>query len=182
MRNEEIKQVKGEIDDYLTERERRKLLSNLHCVLIWAGFQDPDRLKIDRDILKEEIERDHLKESDLPPEMDLESGVIRLRNLVWRLIHMEELSDKDKIEIKELIRILESKEKQDAAKLEKEKLTHPQAEVLYKEAAQIIRTIMDLKDLLKKKEQSDIVNEEIRKKVEQTKRWNAFMEQAKGKQ
>ena len=182
MLKEEIEQGKDEIEDYLTERERRKLLSNLHCALIWAGFQDPDSLRIDRDLLEEEMERDHLKESDLPPEVDIESGVIKLRNLVWRLIHVEELSDKDRIEIKELIRILESKEKQDAAKLEKEKLTHPQAEVIYKEAAQIIRTIMDLKDLLKKKEKSDIVDEEIRKKVEHTKRWNALMAQLEGSQ
>ena len=55
-------------------------------------------------------------------------------------------------------------------------LSEKQAEVLYNEAAGVIRTLIDLKDLLKKKEHSDETQGLIRRKVEDTKRWNKFMD------
>jgi hypothetical protein len=35
-------QVGDEIDDLLTDEERRKLLANLHRVLVWVGVKEPE--------------------------------------------------------------------------------------------------------------------------------------------
>jgi len=43
----------------------------------------------------------------------------------------------------------------------------------------VIRTLIDLKDLLKKKEHSDETYGLIQRKVEDTKRWNKFMDSVK---
>jgi hypothetical protein len=55
-------------------------------------------------------------------------------------------------------------------------LSKKQAKVLYNEAAGVIRALIDLKDLLKKKEHSDETRGLIQRKVEDTKRWNKFID------
>ena len=60
--------------DLLTEHERNQLLANLHRTLIWVGVQDPDKLEIDADLLREEMEKDLIKPSDLPPEVHPAKG------------------------------------------------------------------------------------------------------------
>jgi len=55
--------------DLLTGRERDQLLANLHRTLVWVGVQDPDKLEIDPDLLREEMEKDLIKPGDLPPEV-----------------------------------------------------------------------------------------------------------------
>lgn len=64
-------------------------------------------------------------------------------------------------------------------------LTTKQAIQLHDEAAGIIRAILELKDLLKKKEHmsssDDMTEELIRRKVSEAKRWNQFMDEIKDK-
>lgn len=171
--NTQIAKVTG---DYLTEEERKKLLSSLHHVLVWVGVKEPEGIEIDRFALRGEMEKFHQTEKDLPPEIHVDKGTIDLHHLIWRLINEKEITDQEKLQIEEIIDLLGKKEKKDEDLLREMQLTKKQAEVLYNEAAGVIRALIDLKDLLKKKEHSEETRNLIHRKVEDTKRWNKFMD------
>jgi hypothetical protein len=171
--NTQIAKVPGY---YLTEEERKKLLSSLHHVLVWVGVKEPEGIEIDRFALRGEMEKFHQTEKDLPPEVHVGKGTIDLHHLIWRLINEKEITDQEKLQIQEIIDLLGKKEKKDEDLLREMQLSEKQAEVLYNEAAGVIRALIDLKDLLKKKEHSDETQGLIRRKVEDTKRWNKFMD------
>jgi hypothetical protein len=172
----------SDLGDYLTEQERNQLLANLHRTLVWVGVQDPDKLEIDAALLREEMEKDLIKPSDLPPEVHPAKGVVDLRHLIWRLIHEKDLSEKEETEIKELIRVLKAKETRDEERLKEEQLTTEEAHRLFEETAAVIRTLMDLKEILERKEhKTDLGKELVKEKVNDVKRWNAFVDEMKGK-
>jgi len=162
--------------DYLTEEERKKMLSSLHRVLVWVGVKEPEGIEIDRLALMGEMEKFHQTEKDLPPEIHADRGTIDLHHLIWRLINEKEITDQEKLQIEEIIDLLGKKEKMDEDLLREMQLSKKQAKVLYNEAAGVIRALIDLKDLLKKKEHSDETRGMIQRKVEDTKRWNKFMD------
>jgi len=166
--------------DHLTDAERRKLLANLHHFSVWIGIQIPEELQIDPDVLREQMEKDHMKESDLFPEVHPEKGVIDLRHLVWKLIHEKEISEKERTKIKELIRVLKTKEVEEEEILKQKNLTHEQAKELYEETAGVIRTLLDLKDILTEKKHQEM-EREIKKKVEDVKKWNEYADEVKEK-
>jgi hypothetical protein len=99
------------------------------------------------------------------------------------LINEKEITEKERLQIAELIEILEKKEKIDEEYLKAAKLTQKQAIELHDEAARIIRTLLDLKDLLKKREHGaetgDAAEDLIRQKVKDAKRWNNFLDEIK---
>ncbi len=168
--------------DLLTGRERDQLLANLHRTLVWVGVQDPDKLEIDPDLLREEMEKDLIKPGDLPPEVHPSKGVIDLRHLIWRLIHEKDLTDKEEAEIKELIRVLKARESRDEERLKEERLTREEAHQLFEETAAVIRTLMDLREILERKEhKTDLGKEAVKKKMGDVKRWNAFVDEMEGK-
>jgi vacuolar-type H+-ATPase subunit I/STV1 len=168
--------------DLLTDRERDRLLANLHRTLVWLGVQDPERLEIDPDLLKEEMARDRIAPADLPPEVHPATGTVDLRHLVWRLIHLSELSEKEEMEVRELIRVLKAKEAADEGKLKEARLTREEAHRIYEETAAVIRSLLDLREILAKKEhKTDVRREVIKKKVNDVKRWNAFVDEMEGK-
>lgn len=172
----------AKLGDLLTEQERNQLLANLHRTLIWVGVQDPYKLNIDADLLREEMEKDLIKPSDLPPEVHPVKGVLDLRHLIWRLIHEKKLSEKEETEVKELIKVLKAKEIREEERLKEERLTTEEAHQLYEETAAVIRTLMDLKEILERKEhKTDVGREVVKKKVNDVKRWNAFVDEMKGK-
>ena len=104
---------KKDINDYLTEAERKKLLASLHHVLVWVGVKEPEVMQIDGNDLKSEMEKFHQTEKDLPPEIHVGQGRVELHNLIWRLINEKEITEKERLQIAELIEILEKKEKID---------------------------------------------------------------------
>ena len=168
--------------DLLTDRERGQLIANLHRTLVWLGVQDPERLEIDPDLLKEEMARDRIAPADLPPEVHPAAGTVDLRHLVWRLIHLSELSEKEEMEVRELIRVLKAKEAADEGKLKEARLTREEAHRIYEETAAVIRTLLDLREILTKREhRTDLGREVAKKKVEDVKRWNAFVDSMEGK-
>ncbi|NLX38624.1 MAG: hypothetical protein GXY73_03830 [Methanothrix sp.] len=168
--------------DLLTDRERGQLLANLHRTLVWVGVQDPERLEIDPDLLKEEMARDRIAPADLPPEVHPAAGTVDLRHLIWRLIHLSELSEKEEMEVRELIRVLKAKEAADEEMLKEARLTREEAHRIYEETAAVIRSLLDLKEILEKKEhRTDLGREVIKKKVEDIKRWNAFVDEMEGR-
>ena len=148
---------KKDINDYLTEEERKKLQASLHHVLVWVGVKEPEELQINGNDLLIEMEKFHQTE--------------------------KEITEKERLQIAELIDILEKKEKFDEEYLKAAKLTQKQAIEIHDEAASIIRTLLDLKDLLKKREHGieteDGAEDLIRRKVDDAKRWNKFIDKIK---
>jgi hypothetical protein len=168
-----------EIAGYLTREEQEKLLANLHRVLVWVGVREPEELKIDQTALQEEMEMFHQSREDLPPEIHLDQSKVDLHHIIWRLINEPELTDQDRLQIVELIDLLEKKEKQEEDSLKEGKLTHEQAKQLFIETAGVIRALMDLKDLQKSKMPSIRADDLIRRKVSETKKWNKFLDKLK---
>jgi Family of unknown function (DUF5788) len=160
---------------YLTDDERRRLVTSLHDILTWIGVQPPYEFRIDPELLKKEMEKLDLKES-IPPELHLDKGVIDLRNLIWRLVNEKRLTENEEAEIKELINILRIKENQDEETLKEANLTCQQAKQLYGETESIIRSLVDLKEILSQKKSSGYERDEVvKKKVDDIKRWNDYV-------
>ena len=182
--NEERSKSNISLKDYLTEEERRKLVASLHHALVWVGVKEPQELNVDRGDLSLEIEKFHQTESDLPPEVHLRQGTIELHRLIWRLINEKEITEPERIQIEEIIEILQKKERSEEEALKEEALSQEKARELHDEAAGIIRSILDLKDVLKKRGHTaapdDATEELIRQKVSQAKRWNQLIEEIKG--
>lgn len=182
MKGEETKSHAG-LKDYLTDEERKKLVFSLHHALVWVGVKEPQELSVDKSDLSREIERFHQTESDLPPEVHLRQGMIELHRLIWRLINEKEISDRERIQIEEIIDVLQKKERLEEDALKDESLSIEKARELHDEAAGVIRSILDLKDLLKKRPAAlpdDATEELIRQRVNEAKRWNRLIEETKG--
>jgi hypothetical protein len=171
------------IADYLTEAERAKLLASLHHFLVWVGVAEPEQMQIDGNDLSSEMQKHHQTEKDLPAEVHVGQGRIELHRLIWRLINEKEITDEERHQIDELIEILDRKEKKEEQDLKTEELSLKQAMALHDEAASIIRAILDLKDILKKSEHGAPAeygsNELVKRKVDQVKKWNKFMDEIK---
>ena len=125
----------------LSTSERENLLHRLHGYLAWVGAEIPDVFEIDG--------------TEIP-----------LHELVWRLISKEELTEEEIVGIESLIRVLEKKEAYDEIALADENITKEEAEDLYKEAAGLLRAIMDLKEIEHGAHlDTDIRRKELQKKI-----------------
>ena len=143
-------QEEHNLDDYISPEEREHLLAGLHRFLVWVGEK-------------------------IPEEVEVNGKSIKLHELIWRCIHKKELSEQERMRLLELVHILETKEKHDEEALHKANLTREEAKRLYDESASLIRAIMDLRECeagkIKLKESRD----EIRRKVEDARRWVGFL-------
>ena len=124
----------------LSVSEREKLLHGLHGYLAWIGAKIPDVFEID-------------------------GTAIPLHEVVWRLVNKKELTEAETTGIESLIRALEEAEVYDETALAKEAVTREEAEDLYKEAAGLLRAIMDLKGI----ENGAHPDEDVRRKLLQKK-------------
>lgn len=113
---------KGVLEKYISDEERRQLLSALHCRLFWVGQHIPDYV-------------------------EFEGETYPLHNYVWELIKKDELSPAEKLRIDKCIEILSAKEKKDEKELEEKTLTSEEARKLYHETAGLLRAITDLKEI-----------------------------------
>jgi hypothetical protein len=109
-------------EEYITEDERKQLLSALHCRLFWVGQYIPDRV-------------------------ELEGETYPLHNYVWELIQKDKLTEVEKSRIDKLIEIISAKEQEDEKQLEEKSLTPEEAKNLYHETAGLLRAITDLKEI-----------------------------------
>ena len=107
---------------YITDAERKQLLSALHSRLFWVGQHIPDYVEF---------------EGEKHP----------LHNYVWELIQKENLTASEKSQIDKCIDIISEKEREDEKELEEKPLTEEQAKSLYHETAGLLRAIMDLKEI-----------------------------------
>jgi hypothetical protein len=107
---------------YITDAERKQLLSALHCRLFWVGQHIPDYV-------------------------EFEGKRYPLHNYVWELIQKENLTPGEKSRIDKCIDIISAKEKEDEKELEEKPLTEEEARSLYHETAGLLRAITDLKEI-----------------------------------
>jgi hypothetical protein len=107
---------------YITDEERKQLLSALHCRLFWVGQHIPDYV-------------------------EFEGKRYPLHNYVWELIQKENITPGEKSRIDKCIDIISSKEEEDEKELEEKPLTEEEAKSLYHETAGLLRAIMDLKEI-----------------------------------
>lgn len=107
---------------YITDAERKQLLSALHCRLFWVGQHIPDYV-------------------------EFEGERYPLHNYVWEMIQKENLTEEEKSRIDKCIDIISAKEEEDEKELEEKPLTREQAQSLYHETAGLLRAIMDLKEV-----------------------------------
>jgi hypothetical protein len=129
---------------YITDAERKQLLSALHSRLFWVGQHIPDYIEV-------------------------EGETYPLHNYVWELIQKDNLTADEKSRIDKCIDIISTKEKKDEKELEEKPLTQEQAKSLYHETAGLLRAITDLKEIesgaLKestKRFQEQFVNQRVR--------------------
>lgn len=109
-------------EEYITEDERKQLLSALHCRLFWVGQHIPDH-------------------------MEFEGKTYPLHNYVWELIQKDKLTESEKSRVDKCIEIISAKEKEDEKGLEEKFLTQEEAKNLYHETAGLLRAITDLKEI-----------------------------------
>jgi hypothetical protein len=107
---------------YISDEERKQMLSALHSRLFWVGQHIPDYV-------------------------EFEGETYPLHNYVWELIQKEELSAVEKSRIDKCIEIISAKEKKDEKELEEKPLTSEEARKLYHETAGLLRAIIDLKEI-----------------------------------
>jgi hypothetical protein len=138
---------------YITDAERKQLLSALHCRLFWVGQRIPDYI-------------------------EFEGEKYPLHNYVWELIQKDTLTEKDKSQIDKCIDIISEKEKKDEKKLEEKPLTEKEARSLYHETAGLLRAVVDLKQIESGalKESSKRFQEQfVNQRVKDAKLWLEFI-------
>jgi hypothetical protein len=122
VKEDSIVNKKGSSVDYITEDERKQLLSALHCRLFWVGQHIPDNV-------------------------EFEGETYPLHNYVWELIQKDKLTEGEKSRIDKCIEIISAKEKEDEKELEEKPLTSEEAKSIYRETAGLLRAITDLKEI-----------------------------------
>ena len=139
-----------DLDELITPDEREHLLYGLHRFLAWVGEPLPERVEVD-------------------------GNNIEVHDVIWRCIHKKEFSEKEKKSFMELVRMLEAKEKLGEESLRKASLTREEAKKLFHESAALIRAIMDIKECEAGKVKLKEPDIEIRKKIDDAKRWIGFL-------
>jgi len=107
---------------YITDEERKQLLSALHCRLFWVGQHIPDYV-------------------------EFEGKRYPLHNYVWELIQKENLTPGERSRIDKCIDIISAKEEENEKRLEEKPLTEEEVKSLYHETAGLLRAITDLKEI-----------------------------------
>ena len=114
-------------EEYIGYEERNKLLWSLKSEFAWEGKK-------------------------IPESVEIEGQEYKLKDLIRNLGETELIDPAEAAEIKDLIPKLNEKAKADEELLETEELTKKEAEMLYEEAAGLIRAAMELKDKLEGKD------------------------------
>lgn len=146
---------KSESDDYISARERRQLLAALNTRLFWVGEEVPYRTEVD-------------------------GKVYNFHEIVWDLLMKKELKDEDRKQIDDYISYLRDKANEDKLELKTERLTREEAKRLFDEAAGLMRTIMDLRDIEegKAKEKRREFHEVFsHQRVAEARRWLRFLKE-----
>ncbi|WP_406655603.1 DUF5788 family protein [Methanolobus sp. ZRKC2] len=109
-------------DSEISERERNKLLNNLHKRLFWVGEQIPSKIMLD-------------------------GKEVNLHEVVWEIVNKRKYSPEDLDNIQIFLDLLYEKEKECERQLEEGNLTEKEAKDIFNETAGLMRAIMDLQEL-----------------------------------
>ena len=137
----------------LTEEDRQKMMTTIHSMVFWVGVLVPEYEMLD----------DHM---------------VELRDLVFRLITKEHLSDTDRAEIEALIASLKRKEHDLEHKLQHDPMTVQAGRALMEEIRGILKAIDELR-YAESEEEANFGAKEVMAKVEDARRWNKFVAQIK---
>lgn len=135
---------------YITDEERQHLIYELHRLLVWVG-------------------------EPLPDTVDIDGKTIEVHDTIWWCIHKKEFTQEEKDNFREIIHLLEKKEKYCEEKLEIANLTHEEADKLYHEIASITRAIIDIKECETGNVNLKEHNEDVRQRIDDAKRWMSFL-------
>lgn len=142
------------VNDLITESERKKLLAALHTRLFWVGEK-------------------------IPEVVDIDDKQCKVHELVWSKINKEKLNDIDKSDINSCIEKLRKKQKIEESKLETENITVVEANRIANEAGGLLRAIMDLKEIedgTSKENEKKFHNEFSKQRTQEIRRWLNFIE------
>jgi hypothetical protein len=114
-------------DEYIGYEERNNFLWILSSDFAWEGKK-------------------------IPESVEIEGQEYKLRDLIRKLGETEVLDPDEAADVRALIPKLREKAKADEELLETEELTKKEAEMLYEEAAGLMRAAMELKDKLEGKD------------------------------
>jgi poly-D-alanine transfer protein DltD len=137
-------------DDFISPEERSHLLSELHRFLVWVGEQ-------------------------IPEEFEANGETIQIHDIIWNCIHKKQISQREKERYSELVRMLTAKEESCEKELQTADLTREEAKRLYHESAALLRAIMDLKECEYGRVKLKGEREEIKKTIDDAKRWLGFL-------
>ena len=137
-------------DDYITDEERRHLISGLHRLLVWVGEPLPDIVNID-------------------------GKALEIHETIWQCIHDKDVTEEEKSNLEDTARLLEKKEKECEETLQGACLTHSEADKLYHEIASIMRAITDIRECETGKVNLKEHNEDIVRRINDAKRWMTFL-------
>lgn len=143
-------EIKNHDTEYISDEDRQHLISELHRLLVWVG-------------------------EPLPATIDINGKIIDVHRLIWWCIHKKEFTDQEKEDFNILIHLLEIKEKNYEEALRKINLTHEDAEKLYHDTASIMRAIMDIRECETGKVKLKEYNDNVKQKIEDSKRWIRFL-------
>lgn len=143
--------------EFITKRERAKLLNSLHRYVFWVGEKIPEKVEID-------------------------GKTIKLHEFIWEMINKPELSDEDKEHIERYIILLSRKEHEYETYLQTAEITPRNAKKLFNKTAGLLRAIMDLKELEKgprREEERHFHERLVKRKVAEAKELISFLDEIK---
>jgi hypothetical protein len=137
----------------LTEEEREKLISTIHSMVYWVGV--------------------------LVPEYEmLENHKVELREIVYRLITKEHLTDEDKARMEALITSLKKKEHDLEHKLTHDPMTVQAGKALMNEISGLLKAIDELRSA-ESEDDADIGKKDAMSRMEDAQRWHTFIKDIK---
>lgn len=144
-------------DRFITEWERKQLLSELHTRLFWVGEK-------------------------IPYFVEINGKKCKLHERIWDLINQKTISEDEKKQIEIGIDLLRDIVKTKELELQTKELTVKEANDLANEAAGLLRAIMDLREIedgisiQKQKEFHDTFSTQ---RTEEIRRWLDFLKSVK---
>lgn len=134
----------------LTPEERAKMIARIHSLVYWVGMMIP--------------EHEVLGESE-----------IDLRQVVYNLTTKEDLTEEDRRQVDELIRLLRQKSRSLETRLSKDPLTVDTAKNMLEEICGLLRAIDELRTA-ETVEKAEFKKRDIMTRIDDARRWQKFIE------
>ncbi|HUV61142.1 MAG TPA: DUF5788 family protein [Thermoplasmata archaeon] len=137
----------------LTDEERQKLISTIHSMVYWVGV--------------------------LVPEYEmLENHKVELRDIVYRLVTKEHLTDEDKAKMEALITSLKKKEHDLEHTLSHDPMTVQAGKALMAEISGLFKAIDQLRSA-ESEDDADIGKKDAMSRIDDARRWHTFIKDIK---